>query len=277
MRKKKHITRLQAACLSLVFLLPAACTTGEMEIGERLPLEITAEIVRPETRADGDTANYDKREFDEGEQIKVYKSGTDISGAVLYKKSGSNWLPVDAGSKLTTTGGERFTASYPTVFTAILSDQTTQVNYWKSNNLVSVAEAVGNRVDFQFKPAAAKITLNIEYTAGSNVTGTGVTVSGNYLLSSTSTETISLLPVTSTGKDHVYIGIVYPGEKSYTITVSASGQNSKTYSQSTITLNPGKNYIYNFTSSNNLILNSVTVADFEEDTGSGTGINWPAT
>lgn len=277
MRKKKHITRLQAACLSLVFLLPAACTTGEMEIGERLPLEITAEIVRPETRAEGDTANYDKSQFDEGEQIKVYKSDAGISGAVLYKKSGSNWLPVEAGSKLTTTGGGNFTASYPTDFTAILSDQTTQVNYWKSNNLVSAATAVGNRVDFQFKPAAAKITLNIEYTAGSNVTGTGVTVSGNYLLSSTSTETISLLPVTSTGKDHVYIGIVYPGEKTYTITVSASNQNDRTYSQSTITLNPGKNYIYNFTSSNNLILNSVTVADFEEGTENGTGVDWPAT
>ena len=273
MRKKKYITRLQAACLGLAFLFPA-CTTGEMEMGERLPLEITAEIAQPVTRA-GEKVNYDKENFDEGEEIKVYK--TNIAEAILYKKSGSNWLPADNTRKLTTAGGESFTASYPTTFSSIPTDQTTQESYWISNNLVSTATAVGNRVEFRFKPAAAKITLNIEYTSD-DITGTGVTISGDKLLTANGgTETIQLLPVANTGKHHVYIGIVYPGVKTYTIKVSVSGQNDKTYSQSTITLNPGKNYIYNFTSTNNLILNSVTVAHFEDGTGNGTENDWPAT
>ena len=161
-----------------------------------------------------------------------------------------------------TTDGGTYAASFPTTFNGIKQDQTTKTAFWESNQLFSSEAAVGNRVNFVFAPAAAKITINVEY-AGST-TGNGIKLAGNYLRTASGTnEIIQLLPVTASGTNHPYIGIIRAHSSAvYTITVSVSGTADKSYAQTSILLEAAHNYIYNFTSTNKLILNSVNVTSF---------------
>lgn len=260
-----------AGCLSLLL---SACTSGEqgMQVpGELQPLEITADIdtqTRAASAEPGVTAtNYDKRAFATNDRIKVINSS---NGAITadYYYDGTRWLPVDAsGTGITTTGNETFTASYPISFSGILATQTSYENFWKSNKLVAGTAAVGNQVSFRFKPAAAKITVVVEYSDAAR-TGEYVKVSGVAVRTagSSTSEEISLLGLVTTGAQHTYAGIINIGDsKSFTITVKAQNQTAQTFT-TTKKLIAGYNYIYNFSSTNNLILNSVSVVNFKDQT-----------
>lgn len=271
----------------LLFLL-AGCTAGEQETGDRRPLEITAEIAAPLTRAITHENDYDKQSFVDGDNINIYTGGTVSGTATSYQLNGNGtqWLPANGTGITLTADGGTFTASYPTTFSSILQDQTDKDKFWSSNQLISTATAVGNRVAFLFAPAAAKITVNIEYKDEST-TGAGVKLTGNGLCTgAASEEAVELLPLTTTGKEHQYIGIVYPGIKtSYKIEVSATTTTAtetvtvtKTYNQnSEITLEAAHNYIYNFTSTDNLILNGVQVTSFASDSDAENGGDLSAT
>lgn len=259
-----------------LFILLVACTSGEQETGIGRPLVVTAEIAPPLTRANAHDSDYDKQSFVANDQINIY-SGSVASGAptvYTYKtSSGSSnlqWLPDAGGDGIVITSEDgTYTASYPTTFSGILEDQTTKTNFWSSNQLLSTATAEGNRVDFSFAQAAAKITINVEYATAT--TGTSITLTGkNLRTEGGSGETIKLLPVTATGNKHTYIGIVHASsnanQANYTITVvTAADANGKSYTQADITLEAANNYIYNFTSTNKLILNGVQVAPFASD------------
>lgn len=258
-----------------LFILLAACTSGEQETGIGRPLVVTAEITPPLTRADVHNSDYDKQSFVKDDQINIYpgSAASDKVTVYTYKtSSGSNlqWLP-DAGGDGIVISSENgtYTASYPTTFNGILEDQRNKTNFWSSNQLLSTATAKGNRVDFSFAQAAAKITINVEYT--NETTGTSVTLTGDNLRTNGgSNETISLLPLTASGTKHTYVGIVHASSNSnpanYTITVvTAADTNGKSYTQAAITLEAANNYIYNFTSTNKLILNGVQVAPFASD------------
>lgn len=86
-----------------------------------------------------------------------------------------------------------------------------------------------------------------------------------------------LLPVTDSGTNHTYIGIIRANAGAvYQITVSAGGID-KSYAQSSIKLEAANNYIYNFTSTNKLILNSVNVTPFASDGSAESGGDLNAT
>jgi hypothetical protein len=123
---------------------------------------------------------------------------------------------------------------------------------------------------------AAKITINVEYA--SITTGNGIKLEGNSLRTDGGTnETIQLLPVTASGTNHTYIGIIRANAGAvYQITVSAGGID-KSYAQSSIKLEAANNYIYNFTSTNKLILNSVNVTPFASDGSAESGGDLNAT
>lgn len=261
-------------CVSL-FILLAACTSGEQETGIGRPLVVTAEIAPPLTRADAHDSDYDKQSFVANDQINIYPGSAASGTPTVYTYntlSGSNlqWLPNAGGDGIVISSEDgTYTASYPTTFSGILADQTTKTNFWSSNQLLSTATAKGNRVDFSFAQAAAKITINVEYATAT--TGTGITLTGkNLRTEGGSGETIKLLPVTATGNKHTYIGIVHASSNTnkanYKITVVTTTDTSgKSYNQTDITLEAANNYIYNFTSTNNLILNGVQVAPFASD------------
>ena len=268
--------------IAVLLLLLSSCTSGEQETGIGRPLEVTAEIAAPVTRAtDAHDSDYDKRTFVANDQINIY-SGVSASGsATVYKYSDSGstskWLPNTGGDGITiTTENGAYTASFPTTFSGIKQEQTTPTAFWESNQLISSKVAVGNRVDFVFAPVAAKITINVEYA--SITTGNGIKLEGNSLRTEGGTnETIQLLPVTASGTNHTYIGIIRANAGAvYKITVSAGGID-KSYAQSSIKLEAANNYIYNFTSTNKLILNCVNVTPFASDGSAESGGDLNAT
>lgn len=270
MKRIKQSLLKAASFIGCLSLLLSACTSGEQgmpEPGELRPLEITADI-EPQTRAAGTepgvtATNYDKRAFVTNDRIRVTNSKNAATTADYYYE-GTRWLPVNAsGSGITTTGGETFTAFYPVSFTTIQAIQTSYDAFWKSNKLVASATATGNQASFRFIPAAAKITVVVEYTA--DRTGQSVKVKGAAVLTmgGTASEEITLLGLKTTGTKHTYVGIINPGKSKYfTITV-VTNNGTQAYS-GTKDLLAGHNYIYNFSSTNNLILNSVSVEGFND-------------
>ncbi|MCD8080856.1 MAG: fimbrillin family protein [Bacteroides sp.] len=262
-----------------------------------LSLEVSAEIAGAHTRAttDRDETNYDKRtNFVVDDEININKGSQPASDVVRYKKNTKGWAPVDREKQLTTNGtGEDFFASYPPEFTAILSDQTSYTNFWLSNRLTSTKKATANRVDFLFAPAAARITIVVTYTEGTTNTAKGAQIAGtNVCTESGKTNEIQLL---CTGKEdtrHTYTCIINPIEvvdtsHPYTISVTSNpgGDGVADVTQSytekgnatgteSFKLLPGHEYQYNFTSTSELILSSVTVKDFDPTTETDVG---PAT
>lgn len=273
MKRIKQSLLKAASFIGCLSLLLSACTSGEQgmpEPGELRPLEITADI-EPQTRAAGTepgvtATNYDKRAFVTNDRIRVTNSNKAATTADYYY-DGTRWLPVNAsGSGITTTGGETFTAFYPVSFATIQAIQTSYEAFWKSNKLVASKTAEGNKVIFNFKPAAAKITVVVEYSDATR-TGEYVKVSGTAVLtgSSSVSEEITLLKLVNKGTKHTYVGIINPGDsKTYTITVKAESYTAQSYGPVTKKLIAGHNYIYNFSSTNNLILNSVSVVGFND-------------
>lgn len=256
----------------LLFLL-SSCTSGEQEEWKGRPLEITAEIAAPVTRADAHESNYDKQTFIEGDQINIYSGAYANGSPTVYTYDDLKWLPAGGGDGITmTTDNGTYTASYPTTFSGIKADQTTPTAFWESNQLTSSEiPAKGNRVNFVFAPAAAKITVNVEYSAVT--TGSRITLEGDKLQTDSGTgETITLLPVTDSGTNHTYIGIVRANTSAtYKITVytTTDASTGKYHEVAGFKLEAAHNYIYNFTSTNKLILNSVNVTSFGDAVSGG--------
>lgn len=275
--KNEYSIAAKAVCLAgCLGALWSSCTTGEEPVTAGQPLEIAASIT-PATRA---AADYEKTAFADGDQINVGTAADAVNTTYQYNGTQDRWLPQN-GTGLTTSGASTtFYAAYPIDFTAILSDQSNVNNYKLSNQLKANATTTGNYVQFSFVPAAAKITLSVIYSDNTHQ-GVSATLAGSNLISSGSTSGITFYKVAVTGKTHTYVAIVRPGTLSYTITVNsnqtAGGSaiaDSKTYTQADRELKAGYNYIYNFSSTNDFILNGVQVKPFQEmgttDAGSAT-------
>ena len=242
------------------------------------PLEVSAEVGNPATRAtDAHADDYDKREFVAGDVIRI----TDGTKSANYQRvvtgTTGTWQPASGQTALTTTGSETFTASYPTAFTRILTDQRTATNFWQSNRLAATGVLDGNKATFSFAPEAAKVTLVVKYGNDSKLPGTA-SLEGTGIATDVSTsETINAYSASAAGtsaQQHTYVAIVKPGSRTFTIKVKAgdTGETEKSYTEKTAhTLKAGYNYQYNFTSTNELILNGITVERFVETTETDAG------
>lgn len=275
-KKKNRILSVSGAALCLFFpVLLAACS---QEDALPRPLEVSAEVGNPATRAtDAHADDYDKREFVAGDVIRI----TDGTKSANYQRvvtgTTGTWQPASGQTALTTTGSETFTASYPTAFTRILTDQRTATNFWKSNRLTATGVLDGNKATFSFAPEAAKVTLVVKYGNDSKLPGTA-SLEGTGIATDVSTsETINAYSASAAGtsaQQHTYVAIVKPGSRTFVIKVKASnsGETEKSYTEKAAhTLKAGYNYQYNFTSTNELILNGITVERFVETTEQDAG------
>lgn len=245
------------------------------------PLEVSAEVGSPATRAtDAHADDYDKREFVAGDVIRI----TDGTNTADYQRvvtgTTGTWQPASGQTALTTTGSETFTASYPTAFTRILTDQRTATNFWKSNRLTAKGVLDGNKATFSFAPEAAKVTLVVKYgnsDSDKKFPGTA-SLEGTGIATDVSTsETINAYGASAAGTSalqHTYVAIVKPGSRTFVIKVKAgdTSETEKSYTEKAAhTLKAGYNYQYNFTSTNELILNGITVERFVETTETDAG------
>lgn len=278
-KKKNRILSVSGAALCLFFpVLLAACS---QEDALPRPLEVSAEVGSPATRAAADSHadDYDKSEFVAGDVIRI----TDGTKTADYQRvvtgTTGTWQPASGQTALTTTGNgsETFTASYPTAFTRILTDQRTATNFWQSNQLTAKGVLDGNKATFSFAPAAAKVTLVVKYGNDSKLPGTA-SLEGTGIATDVSTsETINAYGASAAGtsaQQHTYVAIVKPGSRTFVIKVKAgdSGETEKKYTDKAAhTLKAGYNYQYNFTSTNELILNGITVERFVETTETDAG------
>lgn len=269
----KRKAKAMAAMAALPLLLSLTCCDRAASL-PALPLEVSAEIAGTHTRATIDASNYDKKDrFKNGDLIKIRKSTAEESTAITYIKKDNGWAPNVENSQLTTTGKEEFFASYPTEFSAILSDQTSYGSFWKSNQLTATATATANRVDFTFAPAAARITIIVRYEADNKAVSATVTGS-NVCTEIGKTGELKLLCTDNELRRHTYTGIINlitPTESfPYTISVTttvADQTETKTYTDKgkgdpPITFQAGYEYQYTFTTTTELILSSVTVKEF---------------
>lgn len=278
-KKKNRILSVSGAALCLFFpVLLAACS---QEDALPRPLEVSAEVGNPATRAtDAHADDYDKREFVAGDVIRI----TDGTKTADYQRvvtgTTGTWQPASGQTALTTTGSETFTASYPTAFTRILADQHTAINFWQSNRLTAKGVLDGNKATFSFAPEAAKVTLVVKYgnnDSDKKLPGTA-SLEGTGIATDVSTsETINAYGASAAGTSalqHTYVAIVKPGSRTFVIKVKAgdSGETEKKYTDKAAhTLKAGYNYQYNFTSTNELILNGITVERFVETTETDVG------
>lgn len=277
--KQKYKIQITSLLALLACLYLPACTSGEEEIGEGRPLEVMAEISSTfTTRADDPHKDdYDKSKFANGDLIKISKKGDGSTSAnYKYSAASSYWQLADGQTPLTTTGDETFEAVFPSDFNGILADQTTYTKFWQSNKLVSEKQATGNLVNFQFAPAFAKVTIIVEYTDTPSGNSFVSSIKGNNITDGQD-QTINLLYLGNVGNKYTYTGII--NTVTTTITISAPMKNGTTgsFTDNSRTFESAKNYTYNFTSNNNLILNGVTVKDFTTASDSGSGNDWSAT
>lgn len=290
-------TKIKTVYLTGYLLLLLAACSGEEPVdveGGEHTLEVEASISGSVASRTLGAINYEKSSFEEADVIKIGTSTDNLTTSgtsYTYKKDKSGtlrWLPTTVGDGLITTGtGDYYAAYNPVGFSEILADQTDVANYKKSNRLITAATAVsGNKVNFSFYPAASKITVTVEYTDDLHV-GVSVQLIGKNLFGASTSGNVTLYPVTSTGKTHMYVAIVYPGvDKQYRIQVTSKATtgslttDDKYYPAETTSvtqsLKAGYNYIYNFTSSFGLILNNVSVEAFKPGSGNGTDDNWSA-
>lgn len=278
-KKKNRILSVSGAALCLFFpVLLAACS---QEDALPRPLEVSAEVGSPATRAtDAHADDYDKREFVAGDVIRI----TDGTNTADYQRvvtgTTGTWQPASGQTALTTTGSETFTASYPTAFTRILTDQRTATNFWRSNRLTAKGVLDGNKATFSFAPEAAKVTLVVKYgnsDSDKKFPGTA-SLEGTGIATDVSTsETINAYGASAAGTSalqHTYVAIVKPGSRTFVIKVKAgdTSETEKSYTEKAAhTLKAGYNYQYNFTSTNELILNGITVERFVETTETDAG------
>lgn len=278
-KKKNRILSVSGAALCLFFpVLLAACS---QEDALPRPLEVSAEVGSPATCAtDAHADDYDKSEFVAGDVIRI----TDGTKTADYQRvitgTTGTWQPASGQTALTTTGSETFTASYPTAFTRILADQSTATNFWQSNRLTATGVLDGNKATFSFAPAAAKVTLVVKYgnkDSDKKLPGTASLEGTGIATDASTSETINAYSASAAGTSalqHTYVAIVKPSSRTFTIKVKAgdSGETEKSYTEKAAhTLKAGYNYQYNFTSTNELILNGITVERFVETTEQDAG------
>lgn len=268
----------------LLLLLAPACTS-EVDLEGGQPLEVTAEIVSSLSTRAVDATNYDKSSFSTDDEIQINGG----SQTVTYRKDATNgWIPKTAGKSLTVSGSSTassFSASYPATFTSILQNQKSYENFWQSNKLEAKGANVtlsSNKVNFTFMPVAAKITISINYASSGGTTTkykyVTATLAGNGIRTgASSSETIEMLHTgdnTVASDKHTFVCILRPGASmSFKLSVSRTldGASSpeatqQTFIQPAYTFGASKNYVYNFTSSDELILTSVEVMGFTETT-----------
>ena len=129
---------------------------------------------------------------------------------------------------------------------------------------------------------AAKITISINYASSGGATtkykNVTATLAGNGIRTgASSSETIEMLHTgdnTVASDKHTFVCILRPGANmSFKLSVSRTldGASSpeatqQTFTQPAYTFGASKNYVYNFTSSDELILTSVEVMGFTETT-----------
>lgn len=270
-----------AAATVLLLALAAGCDrAGSLPV---VPLQVSADIAGAHTRADIDknATNYEKKNnFETGDLINIRKDNAAESTAVSYQKGTNGWIPANTANQIKTSGNETFFASYPPEFTSILSDQSTYTNFWKSNRLTSTAKATANRVKFTFAPAAAKITVIVIYQVDN--TAVSASVAGtNVCTEPSKANSLQLLRTSGDARRHTYTGILNTGVTfPYTISVKTKpgggAEETKTYEEkgTSLALQPGYEYQYTFTTTNELILTSIVVKDFistdEVDAGPAT-------
>lgn len=275
--KQKYKFQITSLLALLACLYLPACTSGEEEIGEGRPLEVMAEISSTfTTRAtDPHENDYDKSKFADGDLIKISKKST--SANYQYSKTSSYWQLAASQTALTTTGNETFEAVFPSDFSGILTDQTTYTNFWLSNKLVSQQTATGNLVNFQFAPAFAKVTIIVEYASTPSGTNFTSSMKGDNIVGNGVSQTIQLLYLGNVGNKYTYTGIINTATTTITITAPMQNGTTGSFTDDNRTFESAQNYIYNFTSNNNLILNGVTVKDFTTASDSGSDKDWSAT
>ena len=224
-KKKNRILSVSGAALCLFFpVLLAACS---QEDALPRPLEVSAEVGSPATRAAADSHadDYVKSEFVAVDVIRI----TDGTKTADYQRvvtgTTGTWQPASGQTALTTTGSETFTASYPTAFTRILADQHTAINFWQSNRLTAKGVLDGNKATFSFAPEAAKVTLVVKYgnnDSDKKLPGTA-SLEGTGIATDVSTsETINAYGASAAGtsaQQHTYVAIVKPGSRTFTIKV----------------------------------------------------------
>ena len=223
-KKKNRILSVSGAALCLFFpVLLAACS---QEDALPRPLEVSAEVGNPATRAtDAHADDYDKREFVAGDVIRI----TDGTKTADYQRvvtgTTGTWQPASGQTALTTTGSETFTASYPTAFTRILTDQRTATNFWKSNRLTATGVLDGNKATFSFAPAAAKVTLVVKYgnsDSDKKLPGTASLEGTGIATGASESQTINAYSASAAGtsaQQHTYVAIVKPGSRTFVIKV----------------------------------------------------------
>ena len=269
--------------LCMAFSLSACSATDHDDdtTTSGIPLEIEAEVQGTQPRATDTDAVYDKKAFVEGDVIAI----TDGSNSTYnYQYISGKWKPAVSGSYHTISSGNAatYTGSYPSDFSSVQSDQTTREGFRNSNPLKTLATSPsGNLLSFtgekNFAPQAAKITIIVTYiedrtpvSATIAATGTNAAnlcnTSGNehavkclYTAGATSTATST----------HNWECIVLPGNHTpgFTIVSKIGDTTEKTgtfTASQAIEMKAGYNYVFSFSTSNDLILNSVTVLPFTD-------------
>lgn len=288
-----------AGIIGICFLMQTACSSESPadNTSEGKELVVSAEIIPSgESKAVGAATNgTDKLSFVKDDQILITRSGK----SKAYKLSQNNqWLPETGGEDLTVDGTEQtYTASFPHDFTSILEKQNEAAaasgalsNYEKSNKLISKVTTASNYVPFKFSHAFSKITVIVAYkNKRKNVSAklVGNNIRTDEVNGTTTEETIQMLRISPTDEtasvSHTFICILNPGtSRGFTLTVSGYAvdvtptgdaattatsdvASDETYTQTAKEFKPGFNYVYNFSSNDNLILTGVTVVDFEKD------------
>lgn len=275
-----------AGIIGICFLMQTACSSESPadNTSEGKELVVSAEIIPSgESKAVGAATNgTDKLSFVKEDQILITRSGK----SKAYKLSDKNqWLPQTDGENLAADGTEQtYTASFPHDFANIQEGQNEAAasgalsNYEKSNKLISEVTTASNYVPFKFSHAFSKITVIVAYknkrkNVSAKLVGKNIRTDG--VNGTTTEETIQMLRISPTDEtasvSHTFICILNPGTlRGFTLTVSGQEENGaavadETYTQKAKVFNPGLNYIYNFSSNDNLILTGVKVVDFEKD------------
>lgn len=287
-----------AGIIGICFLMQTACSSESPadNTSEGKELVVSAEIIPSgESKAVGAATNgTDKLSFVKEDQILITRSGK----SKAYKLSDKNqWLPQTDGENLAADGTEQtYTASFPHDFANIQEGQNEAAasgalsNYEKSNKLISEVTTASNYVPFKFSHAFSKITVIVAYkNKRKNVSAklVGNNIRTDEVNGTTTEETIQMLRISPTDEtasvSHTFICILNPGTlrgfkltvSGYAVDVTPTGDaatpatgdvvSDETYTQKAKEFNPGFNYVYNFSSNDNLILTGVKVVDFEKD------------
>lgn len=281
----KHTIIQTSGIIALSVLLFASCsgeTPVDGDAGQELV--VSADIIPSgiDSKAPVGTLTNgtDKQSFAEDDKIKITQSDNGDSKDAYYLLKSTKWLPETDG--LTTDGNTHtYTAIYPFDFINIVENQDavesgSADNFAKSDKLEAVVSGTtSNYIPFKFKHAFTKITISVAYKDDSKRKDVTAQLAGNGIRTNgADSETIKMLRTSLNAEaamNHTFICILYPGEtRGFVLTVNGKTSMdvdaaAEIYTQKPSNFETGRNYIYNFSSNDNLILNSVTVKEFNED------------